>query len=315
MVEVVQMPSLHAIRAFEAAARLGSFAQAGRELGTTAASVSYHIRQLETHVGVSFFTRQSHKVELTEAGALVAADASHAFALLKASFAGAAGIDEARLCITTLPTLGTSWLTPRLGKFRSLHPSVAVELDLSQEPRDLAAGGFDVAIRNGHGRWPGLKSIRLFPSLFTPLCVPHLAPDVLAIANCARRSPTALLGRPDWWALWLKTLGVTEKPMPQDFGSSFSAEHLDIAAAIAGHGIAIGSPILFAGEIASGRLVAPHQTIATDGRSFWLTYPATRRSRKVKSFQQWIEAEVEEERRHWNEVVVLAAAQASADAD
>ena len=57
MVADARFPSLTSIRAFESAARLGSFAQAARELGTTAASVSYHVRQLERQIGVPLFLR------------------------------------------------------------------------------------------------------------------------------------------------------------------------------------------------------------------------------------------------------------------
>src|SRR5687767_7734545 len=99
------LPPLASIRAFEAAARLGSFAEAARELGTTAASVSYHVRQLERHSGFAMFLRHPHKVELTPAGATVAREATDAFARLRASFDRASESDEGVLRITTLPSL------------------------------------------------------------------------------------------------------------------------------------------------------------------------------------------------------------------
>ncbi|WP_407816456.1 LysR substrate-binding domain-containing protein, partial [Staphylococcus aureus] len=77
--------------------------------------------------------------ELTEGGAMIAAEASNAFAALRASFARAADLDEARLSLTTLPTFGTSWLTPRLGLFRARHPDILVELDVSEAAEDLTA--------------------------------------------------------------------------------------------------------------------------------------------------------------------------------
>src|SRR3546814_6150076 len=94
------------IRAFEAAARLESFAKAAQELGTTAASVSYHIRQLERQTGLHLFIRHPHKVALTAAGAAIAREASAAFAALHASFVRAQDQDEARLSLTTLPKIG-----------------------------------------------------------------------------------------------------------------------------------------------------------------------------------------------------------------
>src|SRR5688572_30152888 len=112
-----RFPSLPSIRAFEAAARLGSFAKAAQELGTSAASVSYHVRRLEEQTGVPLFRRLPHRVELTEAGALVAQEATNAFTALRASFSRAVDLDQSRLTLTTLPTIGTSWLTPKLGRF------------------------------------------------------------------------------------------------------------------------------------------------------------------------------------------------------
>src|SRR5687768_6153397 len=157
MVNPQRFPSLASIRAFEAAARHGSFAKAAQELDTTAASVSYHVRRLEEQIGARLFLRYAQRVELTGPGELVAREAMNAFAALRASFIKAAEADEARLSLTTLPTLGTSWLTPRLGKFRAKHPHIAIELDLSADAQDLTSGLFDAAIRNGHGRWPGLR--------------------------------------------------------------------------------------------------------------------------------------------------------------
>lgn len=286
------LPSLAAIRAFEAAARLGSFTRAGSELGTSSASVSYHVRQLEAQIGVTLFLRHPHRVTLTEAGALIAGEAGKAFAGLRASFARAAEIDETWLSLTTLPTFGTSWLTPRLGLFRAAHPDILVELDVSETAEDLSAGRFDVAIRNGDGRWPGLRTIELFPSLFMPLCVPALKEAAARIADPRTPLAVPLLGRPDWWTLWYRALGWEQGPPPARFGTSFSAEHLDVAAALAGHGVVIASPILFRAEILSGRLVPAHDKVVPAGRSFWLSYPVSRQhSRKIALFRDWLCAE------------------------
>lgn len=283
------LPSLAAIRAFEAAARLGSFTRAGSELGTSSASVSYHVRQLEAQIGVTLFVRHPHRVTLTEAGALIAEEAGKAFAGLRASFARAAEIDETRLSLTTLPTFGTSWLTPRLGLFRAAHPDILVELQVSEAAEDLTSGRFDVAIRNGDGRWPGLRTIELFPSLFMPLCVPALKEAAAGIADPRAALAVPLLGRPDWWTLWYQALGWEQGPLPERFGTSFSAEHLDVAAALAGHGVVIASPILFRTEIDLGRLVPAHDKVVPAGRAFWLSYPVSRQhNRKIALFRDWL---------------------------
>ena len=243
------------------------------------------------------FRRLPHRVELTEAGAVIAREATEAFAGLRASFAKAADLDESRLAVTTLPTFGTSWLIPRLGGFRREHPDIRVELDLSDSAQDLAAGLFDLAIRNGHGQWRGLQATALLPSVFMPLCAPALLGSAARLGAPEDRIDVPLLGRPDWWALWFKASGSSRRPLPEQFGTRLAAEHLDIAAAIAGHGIAIGSPILFAGEIAAGRLVPAHDLVVGNGRAFWLVHAVARRdSGKIAKFKAWIVEEARQGR-------------------
>ena len=297
MVAAHRFPSLSAIRAFESAARLGSFAKAAQELDTSAASVSYHVRRLEEQIGVALFRRHPHRVELTESGELVAREAIAAFAALRASFIRAVDIDESRLSLTTLPTLGTSWLTPKLGRFRARHAEIALELDLSVEAQDLGVGRYDLAIRNGHGSWPGLQAVQLFPAIFMPLCAPALRPAAAELGDPRRPLAVPLLGRPDWWALWYRAQGHADAVPSGGFGTHLSAEHLDVAAAVAGHGIAIGSPILFRSELDAGRLVPAHDFVAGDGRAFWLTYPSARQhSRKIAKFREWLGEEVARDR-------------------
>ena len=297
MIVADKLPSLASIRAFEAAARLGSFAQAAAELGTTAASVSYHVRQLERQIRLPLFRRHAQRVELTTAGSVIAREASNAFAALRASFVRAVDVDESRLALTTLPSFGTGWLTPRLGEFRKRQPGIALRLDTSSDAEDLNDGRFDAAIRNGHGRWPGLKAIKLLPSIFMPLCAPKLKAAAAALSTPRRALDLPLLGRPDWWAMWFRARGFDAVPNRDRFGMSLTHEYLDIAAAVAGHGIAIGSPLLFRAELDAGRLVPAHDFVGTDGRAFWFIYPAARaHSRKIALFGAWLEAEAAEAR-------------------
>ncbi|MBM0108074.1 LysR family transcriptional regulator [Steroidobacter sp. S1-65] len=287
-----RFPSLVSIRAFEAAARHGSFAKAAHELDTTAASVSYHVRQLEKQVGVTLFHRHPHKVELTGPGELIAKEAMSAFAALRASFINAVNLDQSRLSITALPTFGTSWLTPRLGRFRARHPDIQFELELSAEAQDLTAGRFDAAVRNGHGRWPGLRVNRLFPSIFMPLCAPGLKAAAAKLADPRGAMDVPLLGRTDWWTLWYRSLGFEQVPALDSIKTHLTVEYLDITQAMAGHGVAIGSPILFRNELDAGRLVPAHDLVATDGRAFWFTVPVARQdSRKIVQFRDWISEE------------------------
>jgi LysR family transcriptional regulator, glycine cleavage system transcriptional activator len=296
MVADTRFPSLASIRAFEAAARLGSFAKAAQELETSAASVSYHVRQLERQIGVALFLRHPHRVELTPSGKLIAEEAMSAFAALRASFIRAVDLDQSRLSLTALPTFGTSWLTPRIAGFRARQPKIHVDLDLSAEAQDLTAGRFDAAVRNGHGRWPGLRTIKLLPSICMPLCSPKLRKAAGALTDPRKANDVPLIGRADWWALWFRAVGGKDVSLKGRIHSHLSTEYLDAKEAIAGHGITIGSPILFRDDIDAGRLVPAHDLVVGDGRVFWFTYPVARQdSRKVTAFRDWIADEAERE--------------------
>jgi len=292
------LPSLLSIRAFESAARHGSFAKAASELGTTSASVSYHVRQLERDVGAPLFVRRPRSVALTDLGQAIATDVAAVFVSLRQTFARAVDPNPARLALTTLPTLGASWLMPRLAGFRTQHAELQVDLDLSDQAHELGAGKFDAAIRNGHGDWPGLRAIKLFPSLFMPLCSPALLAQAGSLATPFAKDGPPLLGRLDWWTRWFEALGFPGADLSPRLGTVTQAEYLAAAAAIAGEGITIGSPILLSNEIRSGRLVAAHDLVARDGRHFWFVYPAvSERSPKLARFRRWLCAEAEKERR------------------
>lgn len=286
------LPPLTAVRAFEAAARLGSFSRAASELGMTAAAVSYQIKQLERRLGVTLFVRHARQVELTPQGALIGPILSETFATMRSVFAHAVESADQTLSLTTLPTVGAAWLAPKLGRFHNDHPGIRITLDLSVAPTDFGTGRFDAAVRSGGGVWPGLRADDLVPNVYIPVCSP-------ALRDAARRLDTpeaplgfALLGRPNWWAGWFAAAGWPGLDLTGRFGTDFGAEHMCVTAAIAGHGVALASPIFFARELASGDLVPAHDLVVADGRRYWFTFPGVRAgSAKVQAFRSWIRDE------------------------
>src|SRR5450432_2028877 len=163
---------LSAIRVFEAAARLKSFTRAAEELGMTQAAVSWQVKALERRLGQVLFRRLPREVALTPAGERLARAATEAVGLLRGALADLIETGEGVLAITTLQSLATQWLAPRLGGFQLAHPNIAVRLETSGRVVDLAREPFDLAIRSGPGDWSGLESVYLFPAHVTPLCAP-----------------------------------------------------------------------------------------------------------------------------------------------
>lgn len=283
------LPPLPAIRAFEAAARLGSFTRAADELHMTQAAVSYQIKQLERRLGLGLFHRQPRQVVLTPAGHRLAPAVLDAFKQLRTAFAQAIERVETELAITALPTIASAWLVPRLGAFQLTHPRLAVRLDTAVELVDLNRGEFDVGIRIGAGEWPGLDADFLLPSLFTPLCSPALRERL--------RTPADMLalprfGRERWWRTWFAAAGLADADLTAKPGVELDVEQHAVTAAIAGHGVALSSPLFFEQDIAAGRLLQPFELVVRDQRDYWLTYPTTlRTSEKIRAFRAWLLAQ------------------------
>lgn len=288
------LPPLPAVRAFEAAARLGSFTRAADELHMTQAAVSYQIKQLERRLGLVLFHRQPRQVVLTPAGARLAPAVLDAFRQLRTAFEQALERVDTQLAITALPTIAATWLVPRLGAFQLAHPQLAVRLDTAVQLVDLTQGEFDVGIRIGAGDWPGVDADFLLPSLFTPLCSPALRERL--------RTPADLLalprfGRERWWRAWFEAAGLPDADLAAKPGVELDVEQHAVTAAVAGHGVAITSPLFFEQDLAAGHLLQPFDVVVRDQRDYWLTYPtALRSSDKIGAFRSWLLAQAAEYR-------------------
>ncbi|MFA4951676.1 LysR substrate-binding domain-containing protein [Brevundimonas sp.] len=285
---------LASIRVFEAAARLRSFTRAAEELGMTQAAVSWQIKALETKLGQSLFRRLHREVAPTEGGERLSRAATEAMILLRRAVTDLTEADEGILSITTLATLATQWLAPRLGAFQLANPGLAVRLDTAPHLVDLTREGFDVALRTGSGDWPGLESVRLLPATFTPVCSPAMA------HRLDLKAPADLLAAPrigldSEWAAWFVAAGVEA---PTRAALTLTADHqaLEVAAAMGGQGVALASPILFRREIAAGLLVRPFAQTVPLTAGYWLCWPTDRRrSRKIVRFRDWLVAEARDE--------------------
>lgn len=289
-----QLPPLAAVRVFEAAARHLSFTRAAEELGMTQAAVSYQIKVLEERVGAPLFLRKPRQVALTETGRHLAAAARDAFTVLAQAYAEARGGAEGVLSITTVLTFASNWLARHLGSFQMAHPSLAVRVDASGTLLDLTRENFDIAIRSGEGKWPGLVTHPLVWADFTPMLSPGLAATIGGV-----REPADLLKLPilepgdPWWLQWFTAAGVPATDLATRPDSRMGAQMYEANAAMAGQGVAILTRPFFLGELAEGRLIQPFDLVCNDGHGYWLAYPeASRNVPKVRVFRDWLLAEV-----------------------
>lgn len=281
------LPPLSAIRAFEAAARHGSFTKAAQELAMTQAAVSYQIKQLEDRLGAPLFVRHARKVDLTALGAELAASTSEAFGQLRSAFGRACGAVDNVLVISALPTVAAAWLAPRLGQFQLSHPKLAVRIDTDIEPVDLQLRA-DVAIRSGSSAWPGLERHFLLPSVYTAVCSPEFR-DLHGLRRPQQLAKLPRIGRPSRWARWLAQAEVAvDEAGSGSTGVEFGVEQMEAASAMAGHGVAMVSPLLFRADLQAGRLIQPFAQVTRDPKDYWLVYARNRMTlNKVIAFRQW----------------------------
>lgn len=286
-----QIP-LSAIRVFEAAARLSSFTRAGQELGITQAAVSWQVKALEQRLGLPLFRRLTREVVLTPEGERLARAASEAMAALRVALQDLGGEADSVLTITALPSLAIQWLAPRLGGFQIAHPDIAVRLDTSVSVADLRQGEFDLALRGGKGQWPDLEVTPLFRHVQTPLCSPQTRDRLGGLRDPGDLLKAERIGAAEEWAVWFAAAGLQAPPARTPPGFNADAQTLEVAAALSRDGVALGSPIFFAAEIAQGRLVQPFEIIADYGTGYFLVIPPDRvRRRKIAAFRDWIVAQ------------------------
>ena len=293
-----RLPPLAAVRTFEAAGRLQNFSRAAEELGLTQAAVSYQIRQLEDRLGRALFVREKGRVRLSETGQRLLPAISNAFATMGDAFA-ALGSDEADvLTINAATSFGGTWLSARIGSFQLQYPELAVRMAMSNDLIDFDASNVDVAIRIGKGVWPGLRADFLMRQYLAPIASPAFIEehDIREPADLLRVQ--RLAPNDSWWAEWLALAGVARPPASTRRGIELDSQLQEGSAVQAGFGVAMMTPLYWQGELASGRLVQPFDTLYVSASSgMWLVHRDNRVGvRKIERFREWLHAEIEKDR-------------------
>lgn len=285
-----QLP-LNALRAFEAAARHLNFTRAAAELCVSQGAVSHQVALLERRLGVPLFRRLPRGLALTDEGLALVPVLGEAFDRIGATldrYEG--GRMREVLTVGVVGTFATGWLLPRLDGFRRAHPRIDLRLLTNNNRVDLAGEGLDCAIRFGDGAWHGTHAVPLVAAPLAPLCAPGIAARLAHPADLVRETLLRSY-RPDEWPRWFEAAGA---PCPRLAGPVFDSSALMIAAALAGHGVALAPPAMFTADLAAERLVQPFAVEVDLGR-YWLTRLHSRReSAALAAFAQWLLAEAGE---------------------
>ena len=287
------LPSLNALRAFEASARKGSIKEAAQELFVTPGAVSQQVKGLEAALGVSLFTRSRKGLRLTGAGAALYPVLSESFAAITSVLARLREREHSGpLTVSVVPSFAAKWLVPRLGRFSEQHPEIDVRISASVNLVNFDREDMDLAIRLGLGVYPGLRTDWLLTEPVIPVCSPSLleGPHPLLAPEDLRHHTLLHDDTPREWRLWLDMQGV--RGVDAERGPVFNDASLTLNAAIEGQGVAMGRGELIARDLAEGRLVRPFEMAIPFEFAYYVVCPeATADWPKIAAFRQWIMAE------------------------
>ena len=285
-----ELPNLNAIRAFEAAARQGSFARAADELGVSHAAVSRHVRNLEAELGVALFERHARHVALTGEGSLFARMAADSLANLEVG-AGRLrrGAGRGTVVLDVESDLATRWLLPLLTEEALRGLDVHLDIRVRPDPPRAVLGDADLAITWGAVACTGFKAVPFLKDQPFPVAAPALldrgpSPDELRFFTAHR----LIHERGLYW--WRRYFDAMKLDFDDAAGHLFvNRTHLAIDAAVRGLGLAIGDDILCRDHLASGALVRlPAQNVPSRDRYHLLLPDTSALSGPVRRVRDWL---------------------------
>lgn len=288
-----RLPSLNALRAFEAAARHESFSRAARELCVTHGAISKHVSQLETRLGVALFRRAPGRLALTDAGRAYQVEIGLALDRIAAATASlAAGEHAHSLKINAPPTFTIKWLVPRLSRFQIRYPALEIRLQTRRDNAVAALQDADIVIRRGPPDWKRVRSIAFLQEAITPVCHPRLVKRrrLHRPADLGAQTWLYAEARPEDWSAWL----AVAKAQPVRPVRSLHFDHTSLALEAAGDamGVAMGPLSMIRGEMEAATLVAPFPALIAPTDAYYAIHAQGRETDgKVTAFCDWLMSE------------------------
>jgi LysR family transcriptional regulator, glycine cleavage system transcriptional activator len=286
------LPSLNALRAFEATARHRSISRAAVELGVTHGAVSRQIKALEEVMGVSLLKRGTRESAPTREGEQLVDGLSTAFNLIQATIER---LQPGPLTLSCSASITMCWLIPRMPGLYAKHPNMEVKLDMNYDRVDFTRDNISVAIRNNTFEPPKSAVIRpLGTEWIGPVCSPAYLKSI-SLKKPKDLSKARLLAtttRPNAWTDWLAAIGEEERaPQVQQ---TFDHFYLMIQAATFGLGVAVVPHMLAIDDLESGRLIAPFGFVPGKRQlSLWIAPHLASRS-DLKTLEKWLSQELRE---------------------
>lgn len=289
------LPPLSMLRSFDAVARRLSFSKAAEELHVTPGAVSQQISSLESLLSVRLFDRTRRSVSLTGAGNRMLPDVQAGLDMLvRAINSRTSPAGERSLAISVAPSFAAKWLLPRLPSFYEKYPDIDLRVSATVGLADFKRDDVDIAIRLGHGKYPGLRSEPLLTEAVTPFCSPDLIkrkgplrkPDDLKGHRLIHDTSIPGGGEDRAWEQWLQFAGA--RAVSAHRGVRFTLAELAMQAAIDGAGVVLGRTVLAEGDVAAGRLVRPFKIALPLDVSYFLVRPTTSARHEIQCFREWL---------------------------
>lgn len=298
------LPSLNALRAFEAVARHLSYTEAARELGVTAAAVKQLVTKLEESVGHPLVHRVGNGLAIDQSAQSAVVDFAQGMNALKAGVSKLRDPERSdQLVISCESSFASAWLVPNLASYRKANPDVRIFVESTHRLVDLTAGEADVAIRYA-AESPGLRVTRLIQDEIYPVCSSSLWPGAPQSApletllswplihSDISRLPWAVNSRANFdWAHWARQFGLVLDPNQCENAGSFEDYDHTIQTAVAGLGVILASGPLLGDLLERGLLVRPFKEVLKPGLGFDVVTSEQAFSRPdVEKFVDWIVA-------------------------
>jgi len=288
------LPSITALRAFEAAARYLSFSRAAVELNLTQSAVSHQIRKLEELLGTSLFERIGSAVALTDAGAEYLGPTRAAITELQVATDRAVGRrQENVLTVACLGTFAIKCLFPALGDFVARNPDIGLRVRTLVPFVQARPDDYDISIQYGmDADWPGFVAQRITTEQLFPVCSPRLLEGSSPLRepgdltnHVIIKTVSPLILRDDW-RLWLNKAGLNDLRGAGELTCDLL--YPSYQAAIAGLGVAMGRSAVVQGDIAERQLVEPFSVRLSSPLGYHLVYPTHHATiAKVERFADW----------------------------
>ncbi|TXH34247.1 MAG: LysR family transcriptional regulator [Rhodospirillaceae bacterium] len=295
-----QIPSLTALRAFEAAARLSSFRAAAEELSITQSAVSHQIAGLEERLGTALFHRTARRVELTEAGALYYPFLRDAFDRISQGtdlVLRVATTDD--LMVQVYVTVAARWLIPRLHHFQAVNPDILVRFNTSHFHWhfDPSTADLGMVCTDDTGD-PSYHFTFLAAARLEVVCSPALVEQGLARpADLADHALLQLFNKEEDWDVWRAAAGLRHLKGRSHLNGravpKFDSYLLALAAAIDGQGVALAPHFLVAEDLKDGRLVRPFDISAKQPGGWYLVCRKERAEEsRIQRFTAWMQEQI-----------------------